>query len=319
MSFSGTFVKLSFDFNAIYMIEATKYIWMDGELTPWEKAKIHVLSHSLHYGGGVFEGIRCYQTKKGKIALFRPHEHVKRLMYSASVLHMDLPYTNGELLSALKLIVRKNNLENGYIRPLIFYGYGKMGLLPTGAPLHVCIACWPWESYLGDSAIRLYISSYRRINPKTTDMQAKICGHYTNSILAGLESANHGYDEALLLDCEGNIAEGPGENIFMVRNGALITPSTETVLKGITRDTILQLAKDMNIPVHERAITPDELKKADEVFLTGTAAEITPVRFIDKVSIGGEKVGSITHSLKSRFTGIINGEDTLSTNWLYYV
>ena len=301
------------------MIEAMKYIWMDGSLKPWKKAKVHVLSHSLHYGGGVFEGIRCYKNAKGKVALFRLQEHIKRLLYSASALQMDLPYTNDELLHVIKLIVRKNKLENGYIRPLIFYGYGKMGLLPTGAPLHVCVACWPWGSYLGDASIRLHISSYRRISPQTTDIQAKICGHYVNSILAGLESANKGYDEALLLDCEGNVAEGPGENIFMVRNGALFTPPTETVLKGITRDTIIWLAKDMNIPVHEKTITPIELKKADEVFLTGTAAEITPVRVIDNVTIRGEKVGPITHSLKSRFTGIINGEDTMSTNWLYYV
>lgn len=301
------------------MITPTKYIWMDGELTPWEKAKIHVLSHSLHYGGGVFEGIRCYQTNQGRVALFRPHEHIKRLLYSASVLEMDVPYTHDDLMDALVLTAQKNTLQNGYIRPLIFYGYGKMGLLPTGAPLHVCIACWPWGSYLGEEAIRLHISSYRRIHPETTDMQAKICGHYTNSILAGLESAHHGYDEALLLDGEGNVAEGPGENIFMVRDGELYTPSTETVLKGITRDTIVQLADEMKIPIHERTITLDELKQADEVFLTGTAAEITPVRAIDKVDIAGNTVGPITNSLKSRFTGIINGEDILSTNWLYYV
>lgn len=301
------------------MMETVPYIWLDGKMVDWDAAKVHVLSHSLHYGGGVFEGIRCYQTKDKRTALFRPKDHISRLFYSANTIELKFPFSEEELFNATVELVKKNNLKSGYIRPFIFSGYGKMGLRPEGTQVNVCLACWPWGSYLGESLIKLKISSYMRIHPKSTDIQAKISGHYANSILASQEIFKKGFDEALLLDYEGNVAEGPGENIFMVKNSVLKTPTTNNVLKGITRDCVIKIAKDKGYKVEETKIAPEELKDADEAFLTGTAAEITPIGQVDDSIIGNGEVGQITDSLKSTFTDIINGEDITYNKWLTYV
>lgn len=318
MSFLGSFDRISSALNKKSMINEMQYIWMDGDLIEWKEAKLHVLSHSLHYGGAVFEGIRCYETVNGP-ALFRLEDHIKRLLYSASALEFDVSFSEKDLIDATLNIVKQNNLKSGYIRPLIFAGYGQMGLKPKGAKIHTCISCWPWGSYLGEHLIKLEISSLMRIHPASTDIQAKISGHYANSIMASQKAMKNGFDEALLLDYEGNVAEGPGENIFMVKNSVIKTPEAKNILKGITRDSIIKIAKDKGYKLEETIISPNELKKADEVFLTGTAAEISPVGQIDDTMIGSGEAGPITSSLKSLFTDIINGENSTYNSWLSYV
>ncbi len=299
-------------------MEETKFIWMDGKLVPWKDAKVHVLVHTLHYGAGVFEGVRFYETDKGP-AVFRLKEHIDRLFYSADTLKMKLPYSKGEFIEAVKGTIKKNNISSGYIRPICFFGYGKMGLNPKGAPVNCSIAVWPWGKYLGEAAVKIKTSKYCRIHPKSTHADAKICGHYVNSIFASIEVKDAGYDEALLLDYKGNIAEGPGENIFIVKDNKLITPPLGTILKGITRASVIQLAKDLGIKVEEKTLTLKEAYNADEAFFTGTAAEVTAIESIDDKKIGKKAPGPITIKLRDAFMDIVHGKTEKYKDWLAYV
>lgn len=288
---------------------------MDGKMVAWEKAKIHVLTHTLHYSGGVFEGIRFYKTAKGP-AIFRLKEHINRLFYSASVLDMKMPFTRTELKEAIIQLIKVNKLEKGYIRPLVYYGYKKMGLDPRGCPVKIAIIAWPWGAYLGDKPVSTNISSYMRIHPNTTKADAKICGNYTNSILASLESHKKGYDEALLFDHKGYLAEGPGENVFIVRKGTLITPPKGTILLGITRNSIIEIAQKEKIPVKEQNITKKMLLSADEAFFTGTAAEVSPIAMVNKKKIGKQPMGPMTGFFQELFTKITHGEVQDYKKWL---
>ncbi|MCK4614470.1 MAG: branched-chain amino acid transaminase [Thermoplasmata archaeon] len=293
----------------------TEYIWMNGSLVPWRDAKIHVLTHTLHYGGGVFEGIRCYNTERGT-AIFRLKDHTERFFSGAKTLRMKVPYSKDEINEAIKKTVRKNRVNEGYIRPLIYYGYGKMGLNPKGASINIAIAVWPWGAYLGEDAVNVKIPDIIRIHPQTTDTGAKITGNYANSILASLEIREAGYDEALLLDYRGNIAEGPGENFFIVKDSKLFTPPSGNVLSGITRDSIIKIAGDEGMEVEERVLTPSDVKDADEAFFTGTAAEITSIRTIDDVVIGDGNIGPITHKLRSIYLDTVRGKIERYREWL---
>ncbi|HAU39309.1 TPA: branched chain amino acid aminotransferase [Candidatus Peregrinibacteria bacterium] len=292
----------------------TPYIWKNGKFVKWAKAQTHVLTHTLHYGAGVFEGIRFYETKKG-IAIFRLKEHVERLFYSAEAIDMQIPYTKQEIQKAIIATVKKNKLKSGYIRPLSYYGYGKMSILAKNLPVDTIIAVWGWGAYLGTKPIKIKISPFTRINSKSTIITAKIVGHYFNSILASLDAHKSGYNEALLLDNDGYVAEGPGENIFMIKNAVIYTPSLGSILPGITRNSIIKLARDLGYKVAEGKITPTELKKADEAFFTGTAAEISPICAINKSKMKFEK-GPITMRLKEKFMKIVHGENKKYGNWL---
>ncbi len=296
-------------------MEKVPFIWMDGKFVAWDEAKIHVLTHALHYGSGVFEGIRLYETEKGT-AIFRLNDHLNRLFFSAKALSMKIPYTKKELTAASRLLIAKNKIKKGYLRPIAYFGYGKMGLSPLGAPVNIALAVWPWGAYLGHDMVRIKISKYMRIHPKTSEMKAKICGNYVNSILASLEARNAGCDEALLLDFEGNVAEGPGENIFMVQNREIHTPKEGSILPGITRDTIKTLAKKLKIPFRERKISERELKKASELFFTGTAAEITGISHIDGKRIADGKMGVITRQLKELYRDVVHGRVPEYKGWL---
>ncbi|MFC1655293.1 branched-chain amino acid transaminase [Patescibacteria group bacterium] len=299
-------------------MDTVDYIWMNGKHIPWGEAKIHVLSHTLHYGGGAFEGIRFYETEDGKAAIFRLEEHIERLLFSANTIQMEVPYTKEELVEACLETIRKNNIKSGYIRPIIYFGYGKMGIDPRGAKVETCIAAWGWGSYLGEDMVKVKTSSYVRIHPKSTETQAKLCGHYVNSIMASLEAHNAGFHEALLLDHKGFVAEGPGENIFAVKDGKLITPESGNILVGITRDSIFEIARDNNIEVVEMKMKLEDLKNADEAFFTGTAAEVTPINQIDDSVIGDGKIGPVTEQLKSIYTKAIHGALDQYIKWLTY-
>lgn len=299
-------------------MEEVKKIWFNGKLIDWGKAKIHILTHTLHYGGGAFEGIRTYQTEKGP-AVFRLKDHIKRLFYSAKVLRMKIPFSQKEIENAVLKLIKINKVSECYIRPIAFYGYGKMGLNPTGSPVNLAIALWPWEKYLGEKPVKVKVSSYIRIHPKSTVADAKICGHYANSILATLEAHKLGFDEALFLDYEGFVAEGPGENIFMVKDKKLFTPSKGSILPGITRDTVLKIANDLGIKAKEKKIGLDELKNADEAFFVGTAAEITPIAKIDNTLINNGKIGEITQKIKNFYQRIIHGQEKKYLHWLTFL
>ncbi|MFH1642997.1 MAG: branched-chain amino acid transaminase [Nanoarchaeota archaeon] len=299
-------------------MQETEFIWMDGKLVPWKEANIHILTHSLHYGGGVFEGIRCYETDKGP-AIFRLPEHIKRLLYSAGTLKMDIKYSKDQLMEAVKEIVEVNKLKVCYIRPLCYFGYGKMGLNPKGAPTNISISAWPWGSYLGEEAVKVKTSKYVRIHPKSTITDAKICGHYVNSIFASVEAKDAGYHEALLLDYKGSCAEGPGENLFIVKGGRLLTPPLGTILDGITRKSIIQIAKDMGISVEEKELKLEDVYKADEALFTGTAAEVTSIESVDDKKIGSEAPGPLTKQLKDIFMDIVHGRNDKYRDWLTYV
>ncbi len=287
-------------------MEPTKYIWMNGGLVPWENATVHVMTHALHYGDGAFEGIRFYKTSSGP-GIFRLREHMERLVYSASVLGMIIPFSIEQLCEATCELIRANEIVQGYIRPLAYYGYGVMGLNPRNSPTEMMIACWPWGKYLPVEQADIKVSSYIRIHPRSTIADAKICGHYVNSILAVLELKGTKYHEALFLDSEGMIAEGPGENFFIVKNEEIHTPPLGTILAGITRSTIIQMARDAGITVRERGISLDEAYDADEAFFTGTAAEVTPIGTINDSVIGSGKIGPITNVLKSRYLDAVVG------------
>ena len=302
-------------------MEKTEKIWLDGKFVPWHEANVHVLTHTLHYGLGVFEGVRCYQTKKKKSAIFRLHEHVDRLFNSAIVLGIDIPFSQKEIFTAIQLVVRKNKLKECYIRPIVFLGHNQMGLNPNGVDVRVAIAAWPWGTYLGDEGIsrgiRVRISSFTRHHVNITMTRAKACGHYVNSILAKTEAVRDGYDEAILLDSQGYVSEGSGENIFLLSKGRLKTPALScSNLEGITRDSVFDIAKHLKIEVEEGRVTRDELYIADEVFLTGTAAEITPVREIDNRIIGNGKRGKTTTRIQKMFFEIVHGNHAKFKKWL---
>ena len=302
-------------------MEKTEKIWLDGKFVPWHEANVHVLTHTLHYGLGVFEGVRCYQIKKKKSAIFRLHEHVDRLFNSAIVLGIDIPFSQKEIFTAIQLVVRKNKLKECYIRPIVFLGHNQMGLNPNGVDVRVAIAAWPWGTYLGDEGIsrgiRVRISSFTRHHVNITMTRAKACGHYVNSILAKTEAVRDGYDEAILLDSQGYVSEGSGENIFLLSKGRLKTPALScSNLEGITRDSVFDIAKHLKIEVEEGRVTRDELYIADEVFLTGTAAEITPVREIDNRTIGNGKRGKTTTRIQKMFFEIVHGSHAKFKKWL---
>ena len=302
-------------------IPETEKIWMNGKLVDWKDAKIHVLAHGLHYGSGVFEGIRCYGTEKGP-AVFRLAEHMDRLEDSAAMYMKKIPYTASELCRATKELIKANKLNECYIRPIVYRGYGEMGLNPLKAPVEVAIAAWKWGSYLGEdglkNGIRAKISSFQRIAPNILPSGAKGTGQYLNSILAKLEAIDVGYDEAILLDNRGFISEGPGENIFMVKNGVICTPPEHaSILTGITRDSAMKIAEDLGYEVRETDITRGMLYLADEAFFTGSAAEITPIRMIDGREIG--KPGPVTKAIQERYFDAVHGRDGKYACWLDYV
>jgi branched-chain amino acid aminotransferase len=298
----------------------TDVIWHNGEFVAWEDAKVHVLTHGLHYGTGVFEGIRCYETERGP-AIFRHLDHLDRLERSAKLYYMDLPYTVEQLRAATHELVSRNGLASCYIRPIAYRGYGHMGLNPLDAPIDVSIALWPWGSYLGEegtaNGIRAKISSWERISSRSLIPQAKASGQYLNSVLAKIESLKAGYDEAILLDDLGHVCEGSGENIYLVRDGVILTPpQSASILDGINRRSVIQIARDLGYSVVERDITRSELFLADEVFLTGTAAELVPVREIDDHAIGSGQPGEITLVLQRALQDALYGRNERYLEWL---
>jgi len=295
-------------------------IWMDGELVPWAEAKVHVLTHALHYGSGVFEGIRCYTTPAGP-GVFRLREHLKRLVRSGKLYYMPVPYTLDELYDATFAVIEGNRLDACYIRPLIFRGYGEMGLFPLNAPVQTVIAAWPWGAYLGEEGIRhgirAKVSSIQSLDHTALARAAKATGQYLNSILAKIEVTNAGYDEAIMLTAHGHVAEGSGENIFVVRDGVLMTPPpSDGVLEGITRDSVMKMAAAMGIPCQERTMARSDLVIADELFYTGTAAEIVPIREVDDHFIG--EPGPITRQIQQKFRAIIEGRDEEFGHYMEY-
>jgi branched-chain amino acid aminotransferase len=301
------------------MADRDGHIWYDGKLVPWRDANTHVLTHSLHYGLAVFEGLRAYHTSRGT-AIFRLQEHTERLFNSAHIYMMKLPYDRATIMAAHKEVVRANKLESCYIRPIAFYGSEKMGVSPKGATVHVAIAAWPWGAYLGPEAlekgIRVKTSSFARHHVNVSMCRAKYSGTYANSILANLEATEHGYDEGLLLDVDGFVAEGSGENLFMVKDGEIFEPELTSALIGITRRSIITLAAEMGYTVTARRITRDDLYIADEAFFTGTAAEVTPIREVDSRVIGSGKTGPITAKLQKAFFDIVNGRNDKYRDWL---
>jgi branched-chain amino acid aminotransferase len=304
------------------MADRDGWIWYDGKLVEWRSATTHVLTHSLHYGLAVFEGVRAYNTPSGP-AIFRLKEHTDRLFRSAHILGMKMPFDKATLMEAQKAAVRENNLESGYLRPMAFYGAEAMGISAKTLSTHVIVAAWAWGAYLGKEAlengIRVKTSSFARHHVNITMCKAKANGNYMNSILAHQEAAQDGYDEALLLDVDGFVAEGSGENVFIIRNGKLYTPDLTSALEGITRDTIIQLAGEMGLPIIEKRITRDEVYSADEAFFTGTAAEVTPIRELDNRPIGNGTRGPITEKLQSNFFDAVMGRSARHQSWLTLV
>jgi len=301
-------------------LQKTEKIWMNGKLVAWDDAKLHVISHGLHYGTGVFEGIRCYNTASGP-AVFRLREHLLRLGNSAKIYRMPLPYSIDELSDAVKETVKASGLDSCYIRPIAYYGSGSMGINPAGNPVDVAIACWPWGAYLGEDGlnkgIRVTVSSWRRIDSVALPGMAKACGNYLNSVLAKQDALQHGFDEALMLNTQGKVAEGSGENVFLVQKGELVTPGlSSSVLDGITRNTVIAIAGDLGIPVIERDVNREELFVADELFFTGTAAEVTPIREVDGRVIGRGSRGPVTEKIQSAFFDLVNGRNGKYAKWL---
>jgi branched-chain amino acid aminotransferase len=299
-------------------VEKSEWIWMNGEFVAWDDANVHVLSHGLHYGTGVFEGIRCYETDRGP-AIFRHREHLERLEKSAELYYLPLPYGADELRGATHELIRRNGLRSCYIRPLAFRGYGEMGLYAKSAPVDVIVAVWPWGAYLGDEAkrrgVRAKVSSWRRISSAGLIPHAKASGHYLNSILAKTEAANAGYEEAILLEDNGTVCEGSGENIFVVREGTLVTPGhTVSILDGISRRSVIQIAEDLGYSVVEREIARSELYLAEEAFLVGTAAELVPIREIDDHPLG--EPGEVTRVIQAKFEDALHGRADEYREWL---
>ena len=294
-------------------------IWMDGDLLEWSDAKIHVLTHTLHYGTGVFEGVRAYETSAGP-AIFRLNDHTKRLFNSADLIGMSIPYSPEELNDAQANIVRENNLNNAYIRPMCFYGSEGMGLRADNLKVHVCIAAWDWGSYLGDdkitNGIKVKVTDFPKRCEKSMLHKAKASGNYLYSMLALKDALNSGFDEALILDVDNNVNEGSGENFFMVKDDILYTPRDHTVLNGITRQTIIDISKDLDLEVFEKDISVEDVKMADEAFFTGTAAEVTPVIQVDQSKIGDGTTGKITRKVQNEYFDLIRGKNTKYDHWL---
>jgi branched-chain amino acid aminotransferase len=294
-------------------------IWFDGKLVPWRQATTHVLTHSLHYGLAVFEGLRAYDTVNGT-AIFRLKEHTDRLFNSAHIYMMKIPYTRAVIMEAQKAVVRENKLDSCYVRPIAFYGSEKMGVSPKGATVHVAIAAWPWGAYLGaeglERGIRVKTSSFARHHVNVSMCRAKYSGTYANSILANAEAIDHGYDEGLLLDVDGFVAEGAGENLFVVKDGQIYEPEIASALVGITRATIHQLAKDLKLSIVTKRLTRDDIYIADEAFFTGTAAEVTPIRELDRRVIGAGKRGPITARIQKAFFDVVGGRNKKYQSWL---
>ena len=304
------------------MADRDGVIWLDGEMVPWREAKIHVLTHTLHYGMGVFEGVRAYKAEKGT-AIFRLQEHTDRLFRSAHILGMTLPFDRETLSQAQLAAVRENDLDSAYIRPMCFFGSEGMGLRADNLQVHAMVAAWAWGAYLGEdgmtSGIRIRVSSFTRHHVNITMCRAKANGNYMNSMLALKEALDTGYDEALMLDAEGYVMEGSGENIFIVRDNVIYTPDLTSALDGITRKTVIELAQKMGYPVIEKRITRDEVYIADEAFFTGTAAEVTPVREVDNRQIGRGFRGPVTEKLQQRYFDVVHGRDPAHDQWLTYV
>jgi branched-chain amino acid aminotransferase len=301
-------------------VQETEKIWMNGELVDWADAKVHVGVHGLHYGSGVFEGIRCYDTPKGP-AVFRLREHMQRLHNSAQLLHMQIPFSVDELYAATHEVLGANGLPECYIRPIAFYGYGQLGVAARDNPVETVIMSWPWGSYLGEeglkNGIRVKISSWQRVPPNVVPHVSKATGVYLNSLLAVTEATNAGYDEAILLTPEGTVADGSGENVFVVKGGVIYTPDLSTgILPGITRDTITQIASDLGHTVLEKSLIRSDLYLADEVFMTGTAAEVTPIRSVDDHELG---VGDVTRALQKAYLDTVRGQSDRWSQWLDYV
>ncbi|MFN2613049.1 MAG: branched-chain amino acid transaminase [Solirubrobacterales bacterium] len=301
-------------------METAEFIWQNGELVPWDEATVHVLSHGFHYGTGVFEGIRCYETEKGP-AVFRHRDHLDRLKKSAELFYLELPYSVEEIQSATHELIARNGLRSCYIRPLAFRGYGEMGLFAKGSPMEMIIAVWPWGAYLGEESkktgIRAKVSSWRRISPQGLIPHAKASGQYLNSILAKTESSNAGYDEAILLDERGMVCEGSGENIFLVRDGQILTPGhASAILDGVNRKSVIQIARDLGYTVVERDIARSELYLAEEIFLTGTAAELVPVREVDDHKVGEGHRGEITSVIQAKLDDAMHGRAEEYLEWL---
>ena len=301
------------------MADRDGQIWFDGRMVDWRDARIHVLTHTLHYGMGVFEGVRAYQTSAGT-AIFRLADHTRRLFNSAKIFQMKMPFGLDTIVQAHKDVVRANALESCYLRPIAWIGSEKLGVSPRGNTVHVAVAAWSWGAYLGEEGlskgIRVKTSSYSRHHVNVSLVRAKASGYYINSILANQEVTANGYDEALLLDTEGYVSEGAGENVFIVRNGILYTPDLASCLDGITRDSVITLARDIGIEVREKRITRDEMYCADEAFFTGTAAEVTPIRELDDRPIGEGRRGPVTEKLQSLFFDVVGGRDPRYAHWL---
>jgi branched-chain amino acid aminotransferase len=301
-------------------MQRSDHIWLDGAFVPWEEARVHVLTHTLHYGLGVFEGVRCYEGAGGRSAIFRLREHTERLFASAHILGIEIPFTPDDINAACVETVRRNGLKSCYIRPLVFLGDGEMGLAAMSNPVRVAVIAWPWGSYLGDQGvregIRVKTSSFQRFSVNTLMSKAKAVGHYVNSILAAVEARRNGYDEALMLDVDGFVAECSGENIFIVKRGRVKTTPLTSVLPGITRDTVMTLLEDGGTACREERFTRDEVYIADEAFLTGTAAEITPIRELDDRRIGAGRPGPVTTALQDAYARVIRGEEPKYRQWL---
>ncbi len=291
---------------------------MDGKLVPWKEAKIHVLTHTLHYGLGVFEGIRIYETAKGP-ALFRMEDHTRRLFSGAKNAFMDMPFSQEQINQAIIETARRNEVQSGYVRPIAYYGYGKMGIDPQGAPVNVAISIWPWQLFSGRETVTTTVSSFMRIHPKTTFSDSKISGHYFNSIFATREAKKKGFDEAILLDINDNVIEGPGENIFVIKDKKIYTPLLGNILAGITRATAITIARDMGYQVTEKEISLEEAKQADELFFTGTAAEITGISHIDETKIGTGAIGTVTNEIRQAFLKAVQGRLQEYESWLTYL
>ena len=304
------------------MADRDGVIWFDGELVPWREAKVHVLTHTLHYGMGVFEGVRAYKAEQGT-SIFRLQEHTNRLFDSAHIMNMDMPFDKATINEAQRMAVRENNLESAYIRPMCFYGSEGMGLRADNLKTHVMVAAWEWGAYLGEEnmtkGLRIRTSSYTRHHVNISMCKAKANGHYINSMLALQEALTDGYDEAMLLDVDGYVAEGSGENIFLVKDGVIYTPDLTSALNGITRNTIFTFCKELGIEIIEKRITRDEVYIADEAFFTGTAAEVTPIREVDNRSIGCGSRGPITEKLQTLYFDVVHGRHHVHPEWLTLV
>lgn len=304
-------------------ITPTKYIWFNGELIPWENATVHVMSHALHYGSSVFEGIRCYQTPKGP-AIFRLTPHTRRLFDSAKIYRMELPYSVDDINAACKTVIRDNGLTNAYLRPLVWRGYGEVGVFPLKNPVEIMVAGFEWGAYLGadalENGIDVAVSSWSRVAPNTIPAMAKAGGNYLSSQLIVMEANRHGYVEGIALGVDGNVSEGSGENLFLIRDGIIYTPPiTAALLPGITRDAVMKIAQNLGYEVREQNLPRESLYLADELFFTGTAAEVSAIRSVDQISIGSGKRGPITTAIQKAFFGLFSGETEDQWGWLEYV